>query len=100
MRQTNTNLKEDNTNLLQALKATQENFRKELVNMKLYERQMREQQEALSKMQVSSFRTQKCNESFNLDLEVCFDVVIRFFGFVRKNFICLIMFIVYLIRSI
>ncbi|XP_067628096.1 uncharacterized protein [Eurosta solidaginis] len=51
MRITNADLKEDNRNLIDALKATQDNFRKEFSNMKVCERRMREQQDALSKMQ-------------------------------------------------
>uniref|UniRef100_A0A1B0ARS6 Centrosomin N-terminal motif 1 domain-containing protein n=1 Tax=Glossina palpalis gambiensis TaxID=67801 RepID=A0A1B0ARS6_9MUSC len=50
-RLTNADLKADNESLIAALRITQENFRKEMSNMKSYERQMREQQDTLSKMQ-------------------------------------------------
>uniref|UniRef100_A0A1B0FPN1 Centrosomin N-terminal motif 1 domain-containing protein n=1 Tax=Glossina morsitans morsitans TaxID=37546 RepID=A0A1B0FPN1_GLOMM len=50
-RLTNADLKADNESLIAALRITQENFRKEMSNMKSYEKQMREQQDTLSKMQ-------------------------------------------------
>lgn len=42
-----------NDQLNSALKSTQDNFLKEMSNTKQYESQMRQQQEALSRMQVS-----------------------------------------------
>uniref|UniRef100_W8AV66 Centrosomin n=1 Tax=Ceratitis capitata TaxID=7213 RepID=W8AV66_CERCA len=51
LRLCNADLKEDNGNLIEALKSTQDNFRKEFTNMKVCEKRMREQQDALSKMQ-------------------------------------------------
>uniref|UniRef100_A0A0A1XES6 Centrosomin n=1 Tax=Zeugodacus cucurbitae TaxID=28588 RepID=A0A0A1XES6_ZEUCU len=51
LRLCNADLKEDNRNLIDALKSTQDNFRKEFSNMKVCEKRMREQQDALSKMQ-------------------------------------------------
>uniref|UniRef100_A0A1A9WV11 Centrosomin N-terminal motif 1 domain-containing protein n=1 Tax=Glossina brevipalpis TaxID=37001 RepID=A0A1A9WV11_9MUSC len=41
----------DNESLIAALRITQENFRKETSNMKICEKQMREQQDTLNKMQ-------------------------------------------------
>ncbi|XP_049306611.1 centrosomin isoform X3 [Bactrocera dorsalis] len=51
LRLCNADLKEDNSNLIEALKSTQDNFHKEFSNMKVCEKRMREQQDALSQMQ-------------------------------------------------
>ena len=53
LRSKNNELKADNEKLMSAFKHTQENFSKEMSNMKSYERQMREQQDVLTRMQVS-----------------------------------------------
>lgn len=49
----NSDLKIDNENLIGALKMTQDNFRKEIMNGKDYERQMRDQVDKINRMQVS-----------------------------------------------
>ncbi|XP_069965350.1 centrosomin isoform X2 [Bactrocera oleae] len=51
LRLCNADLKEDNSSLIEALKSTQDNFHKEFSNMKVCEKRMREQQDALSQMQ-------------------------------------------------
>ncbi|XP_053963929.1 centrosomin isoform X3 [Anastrepha ludens] len=52
LRLTNAKLKEGNNNLIRVLKITEENYHKEFSNTKVCEKRMREQQDALSKMQL------------------------------------------------
>ncbi|KAM7341560.1 phosphodiesterase 4D interacting protein centrosomin isoform 2-T2 [Cochliomyia hominivorax] len=51
LRSKNTDLKADIEKLMVAIEQTQDNFRKEMSNTQMYERQMRDQQDVLSKMQ-------------------------------------------------
>lgn len=52
LRVANSDLKIDNENLIGALKMTQDNFRKEIMNAKDHDRQMRDQMDQINRMQV------------------------------------------------
>ncbi|KAM7341566.1 phosphodiesterase 4D interacting protein centrosomin isoform 7-T8 [Cochliomyia hominivorax] len=56
LRSKNTDLKADIEKLMVAIEQTQDNFRKEMSNTQMYERQMRDQQDVLSKMQAQQLR--------------------------------------------
>ncbi|XP_065366562.1 centrosomin isoform X2 [Calliphora vicina] len=56
LRSKNADLKADNDKLMVAFKHTQDNFCKEMSNMQMYERQMRDQQDVLSRMQAQQLR--------------------------------------------
>ncbi|XP_046809681.1 centrosomin isoform X2 [Lucilia cuprina] len=56
LRSKNADLKADNEKLMVAFKHTQDNFSKEMSNIQTYERQMRDQQDVLSRMQAQQLR--------------------------------------------